>query len=110
MHEWREADPQSKKNKPNDKQGKRSSSLGLDSKKAKKMKQMIYSDVADELKLRKVTKSDTDQNIEDGAYLLSLVQAHAISTTAIKRAAAMPKPQPTVTLQSILKRAASGQH
>ena len=110
LHEWREADPHSKNNKPDDKQGKRASSSGLDSNKAKKMKRIISSAVADELKLRKETKYDTGKKVEYGAYLLSLVQAHASSTTETTPNAATPKPSPAVTLQRILKLAENGRH
>ena len=49
---------------------------------------------------------DATQNAKDGAYLLSLVQAHISSTTATvpPPVAATPKP-PAVNLQYILKRA-----
>jgi len=111
LHEWRESDSTTKKTNPDDK-GKRTSSSGSDSHTTKKMKRLISSAVADELKLRKEAKSDTDQKVEDGAYLLSLVQAHASSTTATTptAAAATPKSPPAVTLQSILKRAANGRN
>ena len=57
---------------------------------------------------------DASQNAKESAYLLSLVQAHISSTTATvpPPVVATPKPPkppkpPAVTLQSILKRAAT---
>ena len=54
---------------------------------------------------------DASHNAKDGAYLLSLVQAHISYTTATfpPPVAATPKPPkpPAVNLQYILKRAAT---
>ena len=73
---------------------------------------MISSAIAEErTKGDVVPDHDASQNVKDGAYLPSLVQAHISSTTATvpPHVADTPKPTkpPAVTLQSILKRAAT---
>ena len=73
------------------------------------MKRMISSAIAEErAKGDLATDPDASQNAKDGDYLLSLVQAHISSTTATVPlpVAATTKPA-AVTLQSILKRAAT---
>ena len=68
------------------------------------MKRLISSDIAEEhAKGDSAPEPDAAQNAKDGAYLLSLVQSHAGSTTANvpPPATDTPKP-PSVTLHSIL--------
>ena len=75
----------------------------------KRMKRMISSAKSEEHAKGDVAPDPYDfQNAKDSAYLLSLVQAHISSTTATvpPPVSATPKP-PAVTLQSILKRAAT---
>ena len=73
------------------------------------MKRIISSAIAEErAKGDSAPETDSAQNAKDGALLLYLVQAHAGSTTdnVPQPATATPKP-PDVTLQSILKCAAT---
>ena len=73
---------------------------------------MISSAIAEEhTKVDVAPDPDASQNAKDGADLFSLVQAHIRSTNAavtppVVATTKPPKP-PAVTLQSILKRAAT---
>ena len=76
------------------------------------MKRLISSTIVEECaKGDSAPEPDAAQNAKDGAYLLSLVQSHAGSTTANVPPPATATPKlPAVTLLSILKRAnTSGQ-
>ena len=93
LHEWRESDLNSKKRKFDYKKGIHTpSSGGSDNKNIIRMKILISLAVTKELDLRKCSTAefDTNQNTKDGAYLLSLVQAHASSATTTITATAPP--------------------
>ena len=72
------------------------------------MKRLISSPISEgRAKGYSTLEPDADQNAKYGAYLLSLVQSHAGSTTAkVPQLTTDTSKAPIVTLQSILKCAA----
>ena len=108
LHVWRESSAGANKKPKDDKTTKRPAKHNK-SDNDKRMKRMISSAITEERAKGETTPDpDAPQNAKDGTYLLSLVQALISSTAATIQppVAATPKP-PTVTIQSILKRAAT---
>ena len=108
LHVWRESSANSNNKSKDGKTAKRPAKYDK-SDNDKRMKRMISSAIVEEHAKGETTPDpDAPQNAKDGTYLLSLVQALISSTAATIQppVAATPKP-PTVTIQSILKRAAT---
>ena len=118
LHEWRDSSSTSNTNvkTPRDaKSPKRPKTDRANNDSDKRLKRLISSAIAAErAKGAPVTTPEPNQDAMDGAYLLSLVQAHSLasahasSTTAVRLPVkAMPKPPAVTLLQSILRRAAT---
>ena len=110
MHEWRESNVESSDKKTS--KSPHSAKITKSSNTDKRIKLIIPSAIVEDCSktvdnTNKVVTAALTQAVQDGSYLLNVLQAHISATTVqfIPKVTATPKQPPDVTLNIILKRA-----